>query len=118
MSKNDSLGFGLGVLAGVVGGVILGVLFAPKPGEETRKELKDKACKIMEENGPKLRKVKEDAVNQFELIRYKLENGYNKMSDKIKAQKMARAKSKEEREFYIKMCIILVLINFLTHLFS
>ncbi len=99
MSKNDSLGFGLGILAGVLGGIVAGVLFAPKSGEETRKELKDAACKIAEENGPKLKKAKENALNQFEIIRCKLEANYNKMSDKIKAKKLAKAKSKEENNY-------------------
>ena len=99
MSKKESIGFGLGTLLGVIGGVILGVLYAPKPGEETRKELKDAACKIAEENGPKLKKAKEEATNRFEIVRCKLENYYNKMNDKIKAKKMAKAKSKEEDNY-------------------
>lgn len=99
MSKNDSVGFGLGILAGVLGGVILGVLYAPKSGEETRKELKEAVNKIAEENGPRLKKMKEDAVNQFEVLRCKLENNYNKFNNKIKAEKMAKAKSKEENNY-------------------
>ena len=99
MSKNDSTSFGLGILAGVLGGVALGILFAPKPGEETRKQLKDTACKIAEENMPKFKKVKEEAKNQFELFRCKLENNYDKISSKIKAKKLAKAKSKEEKNY-------------------
>ena len=99
MSKNDSIGFGLGILAGVLGGVVMGVLFAPKSGEETRKELTDAACKIAEENGPKLKKAKENACKQFEIIRCKLENGYNKINEKIKAKRLAKAKSKEEKNY-------------------
>ena len=99
MSKNDSTSFGIGILAGILGGITLGVLFAPKPGEETRKELKEAACKIAEENGPKLKKVKEDAKNGLEILRCKLENKYNKFNSKIKAKKMAKAKSKEEDNY-------------------
>lgn len=99
MTKRDSIGFGIGVLAGVIGGVIAGVLCAPKSGEETRKELKEATCKIVEENGPRLRKLKEDAVSQMDIIRCKLENHYDKVNDKIKAKKMAKAKSKEEENY-------------------
>ena len=96
MSKNEcSTSFGIGILAGVIGGVVLGVLLAPKSGEETRKELKDAACKIATENMPKFKKVKEKAKNQFELFKCKVEECYNKFNDKIKAQRLAKAKSKE-----------------------
>ena len=37
MSKNKAFMFSMGVIAGVVGGIVAGVLFAPKPGEESRK---------------------------------------------------------------------------------
>ena len=95
MSKNDSTSFGLGILAGVLGGIVLGVLFAPKSGEETRKQLKDSACKIAVENMPKFKKVKEEAKNQFEIFKCKLEKNYDKFNDKIKARRLAKAKSKE-----------------------
>ena len=39
--KDDSFNFAMGILAGMVGGVIAGILFAPKPGVESRKELKE-----------------------------------------------------------------------------
>ena len=52
MSDNKSFMFGMGLIAGVIGGVVAGVLLAPKPGEETRKELKDAACKFYEEMLP------------------------------------------------------------------
>ena len=50
MSNNKSFAFGMGLLAGVVGGIIAGVLFAPKPGEESRRELKEAACELYEKN--------------------------------------------------------------------
>ena len=95
MSKKNSLVFGLGILAGVVGGVVAGVLYAPKPGSETRKQLKDAACQIAQENAPKIRKAKKDAMNAIELIKCRIESEYGKVLDKIKAKKMAKAKSKE-----------------------
>ena len=47
MSKKSYM-FGIGLLAGVVGGVIAGVLFAPKSGEESRRELKEAAIDLYE----------------------------------------------------------------------
>ena len=99
MSKKNSLVFGLGVLAGVVGGVIAGVLYAPKPGADTRKKLKDAACQIAEENAPKIRKAKKEALNAMELIKCRLESEYGKVLDKIKAKILAKAKSKEDGNF-------------------
>ena len=43
MSKNKSFMFAMGMLAGVVGGLVAGVLYAPKSGEESRRELKEAA---------------------------------------------------------------------------
>ena len=37
--KNESLCFGLGLMAGVIGGIVAAVLYAPKSGEESRKEV-------------------------------------------------------------------------------
>lgn len=99
MSKNNFMSFGLGILAGVLGGVVLGVLYAPKSGEETRKELKNAACEIAEKNAPKIKKAKADAINALDVMRCKLESKYNKINDKIKAKKLAKAKSKEEDNY-------------------
>ena len=41
MSKNKAFMFSMGLIAGVVGGIVAGVLYAPKSGEESRKELKE-----------------------------------------------------------------------------
>ena len=42
MSKEgSSISFGVGLLMGVVGGVIAAVLYAPKSGEETRKDVEN-----------------------------------------------------------------------------
>ena len=62
MSKNKSFMFGMGLLAGVVGGLIAGVLYAPKPGEEARRELKEAACELYEKNSPAIKKAFTDAL--------------------------------------------------------
>ena len=62
MSKNKSLMFGMGLLAGVVGGLIAGVLYAPKSGEESRRQIKDAACELYEKNSPAIKEAKKQAV--------------------------------------------------------
>ena len=57
MSKNKSFMFGMGLLAGVVGGLIAGVLYAPKPGEESRRELKEAACELYEKHSPAIQEA-------------------------------------------------------------
>jgi len=99
MSKNNSIEFGIGILAGVIGGVILGVLFAPKSGEETRKELKDTAEDLIQKSAPKIKQAKQDALNKMDLLKCKLENKCDKISSKLKAKKMAKAKDKEEKNY-------------------
>lgn len=56
--KNKTFMFSMGVIAGVVGGIVAGVLFAPKPGEESRKELTDAACDLYEKHAPQIAEAK------------------------------------------------------------
>ena len=56
--KHHGPGFFSGVLWGALVGGILGVLYAPKSGEETRKELKDKAGDISEKGQKALDEAK------------------------------------------------------------
>ena len=99
MSKSSSTEFGIGVLAGVIGGIILGVLYAKKPGEETRKELKQAACEFAETNAPKIKKAKEEVINKIDLLKCHFENKCDKLNSKMKAKKMAKAKDKEEKNY-------------------
>ena len=91
MSKNRGFGkllFGLGVGAG------LGMLFAPKTGDETRKDLKkefDNFVSSLKEVD--VNEVKDDFLSRVEDIRNELED-----LDKEKALKIAREKSNELRK--------------------
>ncbi len=65
MSRKNNSGFVIGALLGAAAGAIGGILLAPKKGEETRKELKekineytDKAGKVIDE---KTKDIREDA---------------------------------------------------------
>ena len=61
MSKNKAFMFSMGLIAGVVGGIVAGVLYAPKSGEESRKELKDAACDLYEKHAPQIAEAKKQA---------------------------------------------------------
>jgi len=91
MSKNKGLGK---LLAGLAIGAGLGVLFAPKKGEETRKELKEKIDELI--NSAKnldKEEVKQTIESKIELIQNELSD-----LDKEKVLKIAKKKAKEIQE--------------------
>ena len=94
--KNDEFAFSLGIIAGVVGGIIGGILFAPKSGEESRKELKDAACDLYEKHAPQNMKKKKQALESVDLVKYKLERQFRKLNNSIKSKKMQKAKERED----------------------
>lgn len=95
MSKNKSFMFGMGLLAGVVGGIIAGVLYAPKPGEESRRELKDAACELYEKHSPAIKEAKKQALESVDLMKYKLERQLRKFNNMVKSRKLLKAKELE-----------------------
>ncbi len=96
MSKNKSFMFGMGLIAGVVGGIIAGVLYAPKPGEESRRELKDAACELYEKHSPAINEAKKQALENVDLMKYKLERQFRKFNNMVKSKKLLKAKELEE----------------------
>ncbi|MDR1327920.1 MAG: YtxH domain-containing protein [Heliobacteriaceae bacterium] len=95
MGRNKSFIFGMGLLAGVIGGIAAGILYAPKPGEETRKELKDAAVELYEKNSPAINEAKQQAMESVDLMRYKLERQLRKFSNMLKNNKLQKAKELE-----------------------
>ena len=96
MSKKDkSFGFAMGILGGIIGGVIAGVLLAPKSGKETREDIKDCVKTLAEAHAPHIEYAKKQAMESIDLVKYKLEKKYNKISDAIKAKNLQKAKEKE-----------------------
>ena len=98
MSKNKTFAFGLGLLAGVVGGIIAGVLYAPKPGEESRRQLKDAACELYEKHSPEIKEAKKQALENIDLMKYKLERQFRKFNNMVKSNKLQKAKELEEAD--------------------
>ena len=102
MSKEDnSVSFGVGLLAGVIGGVIAAILYAPKSGEETRKNVENAVSNLAEKYTPEIQEAKKQALTSIDVMRYRLEQQYNKINDTIKAKQIAKAKEKESNEFDI-----------------
>lgn len=94
--KNDAFLFSMGIIAGVVGGIVAGVLYAPKSGEETRKELKDTACEFYEKHAPQIVDAKKQAMESVDLVKYKLERQFRKINNNLKSKKMLKAKALED----------------------
>lgn len=97
MCKKDdsSFGFALGILAGVVGGVVAGILFAPKPGEESRKELKETIDNLREKYSPEVIQAREQAMCAIKKSKEKIEDTYKKFNEYLKAKQLAKAKNNE-----------------------
>ncbi|MFC2068293.1 YtxH domain-containing protein [Chloroflexota bacterium] len=60
--KDTTSGFGIGLIVGATIGLAVGFLYAPKPGRETRKLLREKAEKTAEQAKEAAEKAKEAAI--------------------------------------------------------
>lgn len=97
--EDDSLLFGIGILAGVTAGIIGGLLFAPQSGEESRKKLEDKFNELSEKC-PCLENAEKHALEAIDVLQYKIEKAIKKIDDGYKAKKLAKAKEKEDSAVY------------------
>ncbi len=97
MCKKDkgSFNFAMGILFGVVSGVVAGVLFAPKPGEESRRELKRTIDELKEKYSPEVLQAKEQAMSAIKGTKEKIEDAYKKFNEYLKAKQLAKAKNNE-----------------------
>ena len=102
MSKEgSSISFGVGLLFGVVGGVIAAVLYAPKSGEETRKDVENVITDMAQKYTPEINEAKRQALTSIDVMRYRLEQQYNKINEHIKAKQIAKAKQKETSDYEV-----------------
>ena len=92
---DNSFGFAMGILAGVVGGIVAGVLLAPKSGEETRKDVKEKFDNLYEKYSPEVVRAKEQALCAIKSSKDKIEDAYKNFNDYLKAKQLAKAKNNE-----------------------
>lgn len=59
MNRDTSTGFFSGLLMGAIIGAAIGLLYAPQPGTETRRMVKEKALNIKEKASKAAGKIKE-----------------------------------------------------------
>lgn len=93
--EDNSFGFAMGILAGIIGGITVGILFAPKSGEESRKELKEAIDELKEKYSPEIIQAKEQALSAIKSSKEKVEDAYKKFNDYLKARQLAKAKNNE-----------------------
>ena len=102
MSKeNNAVSFGVGLLFGVIGGVITAVLYAPKSGKETREDVENIVSDWAQKYTPSIQEAKKQAMSSIDVMRYRLEEQYNKINESIKAKQIAKAKEKESGDYDI-----------------
>lgn len=100
MSKNNnSISFGLGLFAGVVGGIVAGIMCAPKPGEESRNDLKEVITDVAQKHSPEVKEAKKQAMESIDLVKYKLERQYRKLNHMLKSKRLQKAKELEDTEY-------------------
>lgn len=97
--NNSSISFGLGLFAGVIGGIVAGILYAPKPGEESRKNLKEIIDNFTEKHSPEIKEAKKHALESIDLVKYKLERQFRKLNHVLKSKKLQKAKELEDIEY-------------------
>lgn len=97
--KHSSISFGLGLMAGVVGGILAGVLYAPKSGETARNKIKEVISDLAEKHSPEVKDAKQQALESIDLVKYKLERQYRKLSHMLKSKKLQKAKELEDTEY-------------------
>ena len=62
MNRDSSSGFFAGLIIGAIIGAAVGLLYAPQPGSETRRMVKEKASEAKDKAAEAVRRVK-DAVS-------------------------------------------------------
>ena len=84
-----------GFIVGGIVGAVTGILFAPKSGEESRRELKEAIDEIKEKCSPEIIQAKEQAMSAIKGSKEKVEEAYKKFNEYLKAKQLAKAKNNE-----------------------
>jgi len=104
-------GFFQGLLFGILGGAVMGILFAPEPGEETRKrlkkkgkELRDKAVEIAGEVEDAVGPLVEEAKRGVKEVAEEIEDAAEPVKDTARQklddleEELARTKRRFSKE--------------------
>jgi len=65
MSRDSGAGFFAGLLVGAVIGLAVGFLYAPQPGHETRKIIKEKVTSVKDTASKAAQKMRDYADSKF-----------------------------------------------------
>ena len=103
--KNYLLGTLITLLAGLSVGFVLGILFAPKPGKEIRKDIKDKSEEFIKKSKEgatdtidKTKELVEKSRSKFEEVKGKGKETIEKSKEKAEALKEIIMPKKEEKK--------------------
>ena len=88
--RGSTSSFGVGLLVGAFIGLTIGILYAPRPGKETRQQLKEKAGEMKEKAEDIIEKARDQAE---EII-----NKAKESAAKIKRKEEGLPEIKEEAE--------------------
>ena len=58
MSKDSATGLGIGLLVGMVAGIAAGLLYAPRPGSETRGQIRERATDLGEKARDRFNRIR------------------------------------------------------------
>ncbi len=72
-NRSGASGFVIGLILGAVVGLAVGFLYAPRPGEETRELLREKAKYVREKGTEFAGRVREVAADTGKKVKEKLE---------------------------------------------
>lgn len=86
--------FGLGLVLGAIAGVVTGLLAAPKPGKETRKDIKRKAEDMRDDAMDRAEDLKKHAQNKAQDLKERVQEYRNK-GERV-ADKTAKALEDED----------------------
>ena len=90
-----------GFIVGGAIGAVAGILLAPRSGEETRKDVENVITDIAQKYTPEITEAKRQALTSIDVMRYRLEQQYNKINESIKAKQIAKAKEKESIDYEV-----------------
>ena len=66
---------------------------------ESRKQLKDAACELYEKHSPAINEARKQALENVDLMKYKLERQLRKFNNMIKSKKLMKAKELEKDNY-------------------
>lgn len=96
--SNDAVDLFFGFFFGILAGIIGGILFAPKPGRELQEDIQDTINKMPDNLTERFSDSKSQYKDFMGRTRYRIESKLERMDERKRASRMAKAKRREEKE--------------------